>query len=87
VYGPGTTKQQVPAVGVAERLSGKLHPDVNSERYAGRFQAGEGRLHYNHFLSLRKITFLANAYPRTSLSTISNIEYRISNLTDFRKNV
>ena len=31
-------KRQVPAVGVAERLSSKLHPDVNS----GTFKAGGG---------------------------------------------
>jgi hypothetical protein len=38
----GSAKQQVPAVGVAERLSGKLHPGVNS----GTIEAGEGRLHF-----------------------------------------
>jgi hypothetical protein len=45
VYGSVTAERQAPAVGVAKRLSGKLHPDVNSETCAGRFQAGEGRLH------------------------------------------
>ena len=38
MYGSGTAKRQVPAVGVAERLSDKLHPDVNS----GTFKAGGG---------------------------------------------
>jgi hypothetical protein len=39
VYGSRTAKQQVPAVGVAERLRGKLHPDVNS----GTIKAGGGK--------------------------------------------
>jgi hypothetical protein len=32
VYGSGTAKQQAPAVGVAERLRGKLHPEQTGFR-------------------------------------------------------
>jgi hypothetical protein len=43
--GFGTAKRQVPAVGVAERMSRKLHP------WASRFQAGGGETTQNIFLS------------------------------------
>ena len=49
MYGSGTAKRQVPAVGVAERLSSKLHPDVNSVN-SGTFK--EGRLQMESQLSL-----------------------------------
>ena len=51
MYGSGTAKRQVPAVGVAERLSSKLHPGVNS----GTIKAGGGEATCNKkrkFLSL-----------------------------------
>jgi hypothetical protein len=42
-------------VGVAERLSRKLHPDVNSGTLAGRFQAGGGEAtSLNNMLTLEK---------------------------------